>query len=149
MNVNKRVRILVAGTFDIIHVGHIRFLKAAKKLAENSELVVVVARNSTVKKIKKREPIFDEKERLEIVQELKPVDKAVLGKKGSNILDIIEEIKPDIIALGYDQNVKEEDILAWARRRGMNLRVIRLPKFYSRIDSSTKARRIIKIEENM
>jgi len=134
---------MVAGTFDIIHVGHIRFLKAAKRLAENSELIVVVARNSTVRKVKNREPIFDENERLEIVRELKPVDKAILGKENCSLLEIIEDVKPDIIALGYDQNVNEEDILSWAKQRNINVRVVRLPKFYSRIDSSTKARQVV------
>jgi len=141
---NKKVRILVAGTFDIIHIGHIRFLYAAKNLAEDAELIVVVARNSTVKRIKKRKPVFDEKERLEIVKALKPVDKALLGNENADILEIVKQINPDIIALGYDQKISEEEILKWARRNGLKIKVIRLPKFCSRLDSSTKVREIVK-----
>ncbi len=135
---------MVAGTFDIIHVGHIRFLEAAKKLAKDSELIVVVARNSTVRAIKGREPIFDEKERLEIVRALKPVDIALLGNEGKHIFEIIKEIRPDIVALGYDQNVSEDELLSWAHRNGLDLQVVRLPKFSSRIDSSSKVREYVK-----
>lgn len=146
---NKKVRILVAGTFDIIHIGHIRFLYAAKNLAEDAELIVVVARNSTVKKIKKREPIFDEKERLEIVKALKPVDEALLGNENTDILEIVKQINPDIIALGYDQKISEDEILEWAKKNGLSIKVVRLPKFCSRLDSSTKVRELVKRGRNI
>lgn len=140
----NKARILVGGTFDIIHVGHIKFLNAAKNLVKNAELIVVVARNSTVKKLKGRKPIFDEKERMEIVKNLKSVDKVVLGNEHGNIFDIIEEIKPDIVALGYDQKISEEDLKEWMLRKNLKFKIVRLPKFNSKIDSSSKARKIIK-----
>ena len=147
------MRIVVGGTFDIIHVGHIRFLWAAKKLAENSELIVIVARDETVKKIKGREPIFSEEERLEIVSNLKPVDKAVLGYKigERSFFDILLELKPDIVALGYDQKINENDIREWAKRNDLNIKVIRLPKFECEISSSTMVREKIfnKLDEKL
>lgn len=139
----KRTKIFVAGTFDLIHVGHIRFLKAAKELAQNSELIVVVARDKTVQKIKGRSPVFNEQERLEIIQNLKPVDQAILGNEEGHLFDILLKIKPDIIALGYDQKVSESALIEWGKKYNLNFKVIRLPKFDAHIDSSTKIRRIL------
>jgi len=140
-----RKRIMVGGVFDIIHVGHIKFLWAAKKIYEPSELIVVVARDSTVKKIKGRPAVFSEKERLEIVSNLKPVDKAVLGYEitdSDSFFRIIHEYKPDIIALGYDQFFNEEEILAKARIEKMSLKIVRLPKFnFNGLCSSTEVRK--------
>lgn len=145
MDANKnKTKILVGGTFDIIHVGHIKFLSAAKSLAKNAELIVVISRNSTVRKLKGREPLFDEKERMEIVKNLKPVDKVVLGNEHGNIFDIIERIKPDIVALGYDQKISEDDLREWMARKNLRFKIVRLPKFNSKIDSSSKARELIK-----
>ena len=145
----KRVRVVVGGTFDIIHLGHIKFLWAAKRLAENTELIVVVARDSTVKKIKGRDPIFNEKERLEIVKNLKPVDKVVLGKELSegSLYDILIDLKPDILVLGYDQKVNEEELIRWAKRKGLTFKVIRLPRFeFDGLKSSSEVRKkILKI----
>ncbi|MBU0536431.1 MAG: adenylyltransferase/cytidyltransferase family protein [Nanoarchaeota archaeon] len=93
---------VVFGTFDIIHEGHLNFFKQAKKAAgSGSRLVVVVARDSNVIKEKGR-PAHDEKTRLSAVKKLDIVDEAMLG---SEIIDfsIINSIRPDIIALGYDQ----------------------------------------------
>lgn len=139
----ERVRIFVAGTFDIIHVGHIRFLYAAKRLARNSELIVVVARDKTVERLKGRKPVFNELERLEIVSALKPVDKAVLGYESENIFEILKEIRPDIVVLGYDQRVSEKELICWAQMNGLSFRVLRLPKFDASISSSSEARRRI------
>lgn len=143
MEKTTKTRILVAGTFDIIHPGHIRFLHAAKNLANNSELIVVVARDRNVKRIKGREPIFNEEERLEIVSALKPVDKAILGHDSDNIFEILKVVKPDIIALGYDQSVSEKELITWAEKQGLKFKIIRLPKFNADISSSSEARRRI------
>lgn len=90
------------GSFDILHCGHLAYLKSAKKLGDY--LVVIVARNSNIRKIKGREPVFDEEARRGMVGSLKIVDKAVIGNKG-DMYKILGEIRPDIIALGYDQKV--------------------------------------------
>lgn len=136
---------MVGGVFDIIHVGHIKFLWAAKKMFDPSELIVVVARDSTVRKLKGRPAVFSEKERLEIVSNLKPVDRAVLGYEITNsnsFFKVIHEYKPDIIALGYDQFFNEEEILARARLEKMYLKIVRLPKFdFEGLCSSTEVRR--------
>src|SRR3990172_7392546 len=107
------VRVMATGVFDLLHPGHIYFLAEARKLGD--ELWVVVARDSTARKFK-HEPITSEASRVQLVAALKPVDRALLGHKG-NIYDILDEIRPDIIALGYDQIHNEEKGLREGRPR--------------------------------
>ena len=94
---------MATGAFDLLHPGHGLYLEKAKELGgEDAVLVVVIARDSTVKK-KKRIPVIDENQRLEMIKYLKPVDEAYIGYDG-DMFKIVEEIKPDIIAIGSDQN---------------------------------------------
>jgi FAD synthetase len=113
------VRVMASGVFDIIHLGHIHYLKESKKLGD--ELIVVVATDDTVRKFK-HEPINSEQIRVDLVNELKPVDKAVLGYEGDRY-KIVEELKPDIITLGYDQQFNSEDIKTELDKRGLNVKV--------------------------
>ncbi|MEW5761424.1 MAG: adenylyltransferase/cytidyltransferase family protein [Candidatus Thermoplasmatota archaeon] len=116
------VRVMASGVFDILHLGHVFYLNEAKKLGD--ELVVVVARDRTATKMK-RKPIVPEHLRLEMVRSLKPVDDAVLGST-DDYYKIVEKIKPDIIALGYDQVHDEENIKKEIKNRGINAKVMRL-----------------------
>ncbi|MEM0056864.1 MAG: adenylyltransferase/cytidyltransferase family protein [Candidatus Geothermarchaeota archaeon] len=93
---------MVGGVFDLIHIGHIKLLEEAKKYVDL--LAVVVARDETVEKLKGRRPINEERVRVEVVSKLKPVDVAILGDK-SDYTKPVELIKPDIIFLGYDQEL--------------------------------------------
>jgi FAD synthetase len=116
--------VLVGGVFDLIHPGHIHTLKAAK--AEGDVLVVVVARQSTAQKIKKYRKIYhDEKLRKDLVTSLNFVDLAVIGKEGT-LYDTVEYVKPNVIALGYDQAHSEKDIAENCKKRNLNVQVIRL-----------------------
>ncbi len=129
---------MATGTFDLLHMGHIYYLKEAKKLGDR--LVVVVARDSTVRKLK-HEPITPEEMRLDLIKELKIVDEAVLGHK-DDMYATVKEIKPDIIALGYDQVHDEKKIEQELKSRKMVARVVRLPK-YSDMEDLDGTRRII------
>ncbi len=124
-------KVLVGGSFDIIHVGHIKMLKQAKELCPHGELIVVIARDSTIRKYKKREPILPENDRLEIIKAIKYVDKAILGNElgEKTFFDIIYEIKPDIIALGYDQQINETELKEWLAKKGLQTKIIRLKKY--------------------
>ncbi|MBV9176406.1 MAG: FAD synthase [Nitrososphaeraceae archaeon] len=116
--------VLVGGVFDLIHPGHIHTLKAAK--AQGDVLVVVVARTSTAMKINKDRKIYhDENTRRELVASLSSVDWAIIGKEGT-LYDTVEYVKPDIIALGYDQAHSEKDISDNCKRRNLNVRIVRL-----------------------
>ncbi|MFQ6128358.1 MAG: adenylyltransferase/cytidyltransferase family protein [Thermoplasmata archaeon] len=128
------VRVMASGVFDLLHTGHLHYLVEAKKLGD--ELVVVVARDSTVRR-EKHEPITPENVRRELVDALKPVDKAVLGKEG-DMFEVVEELRPDIIALGYDQKHDEEAIKAELKSRGLDVKVVRLSKLGTDLDGTRK-----------
>src|SRR5919202_6095775 len=116
--------VLVGGVFDLIHPGHIHTLKAAK--AQGDVLVVVIARTSTALKIKKDRRIYhNEQLRKELVSCLNLVDLAIIGKEGT-LYDTVEYVKPNIIALGYDQAHSEKDVAYNCQIRNLNVRVIRL-----------------------
>ena len=119
------VKIMATGAFDLLHMGHIYFLKEAKKLGD--KLVVVVATDSTVRRLK-HEPINPEATRLNLIKELKVVDEAYLGHE-DDIYEIVEEIKPDIIALGYDQVHDENDIRSELKKRKLKCKVVRLSEY--------------------
>jgi len=121
----KMVTVMATGTFDLLHLGHIYFLKEAKKLGD--KLVVVVATDKTVRKLK-HEPVNPEHIRLNLIKELKIVDEAYLGHE-TDMYKIVEELKPDIIALGYDQIHDEKQIQKELKKRGLKTKVVRLPKF--------------------
>ena len=138
-----KTRVMVFGTFDLLHYGHVRLLNNSKKLGgKESELIVVIARDSSVKKIKKNPPIYNEKQRMILISELKAVDKAILGHEGPDKLKIIEEYRPNIIVLGYDQKISIEELQEKLASRGMSdVKVIRLEKFGDPdYNSSTKIR---------
>ena len=125
---------MATGVFDLLHPGHLYFLREARKLGD--ELVVVVARDSTARKFK-HEPIMPEASRLQMVEALKPVDRAMLGHEG-NIYEILDEIRPDVIAIGFDQVHNEDRVREECRRRGLSTRVLRLPQFEGDLDGTRK-----------
>ncbi|MBN2065316.1 MAG: FAD synthase [Candidatus Thermoplasmatota archaeon] len=131
-------RVMATGAFDLLHIGHIYFLKEAKKLGD--ELVVVVARDNTVRKLK-HEPVTPEKMRVELIKELKIVDKAVLGHE-KDMYVVVEELQPDIIALGYDQIHDEKKINEELKKRKLNSKVVRLPE-YTGMEDLNGTRKII------
>ena len=107
--------VLVGGVFDLIHPGHIHTLKAAK--AQGDVLIVVIARISTAAMIKKDRRIYhDERLRAELVSSLRLVDLAILGREGT-LYETVEHIKPNVIALGYDQAHSEKDIADNCQKR--------------------------------
>ena len=94
-------RVMAVGIFDLLHAGHLHYVEQAKSLGD--ELVVVIAHDETVRK-QKHEPVTGQDLRRRMVEGLKPVDKAVIGNPpGVPIFEILGKIKPDLIALGYDQ----------------------------------------------
>jgi FAD synthetase len=100
-------KVMVFGAFDGLHPGHLDFLRQAKKYG--NFLIVSVARNQNVKKIKGRNPLFDEEDRLQLVENIKIVDKAVLGAAHDFYVHI-KALAPDVICLGYDQWAQEDDV---------------------------------------
>jgi FAD synthetase len=125
---------MATGVFDILHTGHLHYLLEAKKLGD--ELYVVVATDATVRK-QKHEPITPEKMRVELVNALKPVDHALLGKEG-DMYEIVSLVSPDIIALGHDQQFDEIELEQRLRQRGIEAKVVRLAKFEDDLNGTRK-----------
>jgi FAD synthetase len=122
--------VLASGTFDLLHLGHVKYLEEAKKAGGlNSKLIVIVARDKTVEKRKGRKPVMPDDERKALVESLKVVDKAILGHENFNIGDVIEEIKPDVIAIGHDQANIEEQVRKAVARRNLPIQVVRIGRF--------------------
>lgn len=128
------VRVMASGVFDILHPGHLHFLEEARKLGD--ELYVVVATDNTVRK-RKHEPITPQDMRLKMIAALRTVDLAVLGHDG-DMFRIVEEIKPDIIALGFDQAYAEEELQGELAKRGLNIKIIRMPQLDHDLTGSRK-----------
>lgn len=144
----KRRIVLASGTFDLLHLGHIRYLEEAKKAGgKNVELIVIVARDSTVEKRKGFKPVMSENQRRALVEALKVVDEAVLGYKDFDIGKVIEMIKPDVIAVGHDQEGVEKMIRGYVREKELNIKIVKISKFgEDELNSSSEIKR--KIIEN-
>ena len=115
--------VLAGGVFDIIHPGHIHTLNAAKALGD--VLVVVVATDSTAVKMKKRSPIHDQEQRQELVNSLSMVDICLIGQE-NDIFKTVNLVRPQIIALGYDQTHQEKFITDGCKRIKLDAKVARL-----------------------
>lgn len=113
------------GTFDLLHLGHLNYFQQAKKYGDY--LIVVIARDKT-KLVQNKEIIFLEKERLELVKNLKIVDEAVLGYS-EDYFKIIEEKKSDVIFLGYDHQISERELAVKLKERGLQLEIYRAKPF--------------------
>jgi FAD synthetase len=135
------VKVMATGTFDLLHLGHIYYLKEAKKLGD--KLAVVVATDSTVRRFK-HEPVNTEDIRLNLIKELKIVNEAYLGHE-DDMYEIVEEIKPDIIALGFDQIHDENKTKAALKKRNIEAKVVRLTEYKGGSDLEGTRRIISKI----
>ncbi|HLN88941.1 MAG TPA: adenylyltransferase/cytidyltransferase family protein [Candidatus Binatia bacterium] len=141
----KQKVVLASGVFDLIHLGHVRFLEEAKRAGgENAKLIVIVARDSNVEKMKGRKPIMSEDQRRVLVESLKVVDEAVLGYVNFDIGEVIEKIKPDVIALGYDQAEMEHGVEKYIAKNKLPVDVVKIGRFGEKaLDSSSKIKQKI------
>ncbi|MEM2073712.1 MAG: adenylyltransferase/cytidyltransferase family protein [Nitrososphaeria archaeon] len=127
--------VLCGGTFDVLHPGHILTLKKAKELGD--VLVVIVSRDKIAEKIRGKKPHNDENRRLELISSLRIVDHALLGGEDEKcIYDVLLKIKPDIIALGYDQVHDEEEIRKYLIKHDLNSIIIRISEKLEGVKSS-------------
>jgi cytidyltransferase-like protein len=115
--------VMLGGAFEVIHTGHVHALSEARGLGNT--LVVVVATDESVLRNKGRPPATTQGLRVALVSSLRQVDLAVPGNKGS-IYDILVRIRPDVVALGYDQRYNGEEIVREAEKRGVAISTARL-----------------------
>ncbi len=139
----KADRVIAFGSFDILHPGHLLYLRKSKRFGR--KLIVIVARDSSIKKLKGRKAALDENARLEIVKSLRIVDKALLGssfRSEEGMYGIIERVKPDVIAVGYDQKLDIMELKEWLGRKKMRARIVRISSYYKKYKSSGIRRKI-------
>ena len=125
--------VLAGGVFDIIHPGHIHTLKAAKALGDI--LVVAIATDKTAQKMKKRIPLHNQELRRELVDCLSMVDVAIIGHE-NDIFETVKLVKPEIIALGYDQIHQEKFISDGCKRINLDTKIVRLQSPVPELSSS-------------
>ncbi|MGY5873204.1 MAG: adenylyltransferase/cytidyltransferase family protein [Candidatus Thorarchaeota archaeon] len=122
-------RVLAAGKFDILHLGHLAYLEQAKKLAgDDGELIVIIARDKTIERERGAPPVFPQEQRRKLVEALGFVDRAIIGIDTEDHTEIVIQTKPDIIALGYDQYTNLEHLEQRISEKGLQTKVIRLEK---------------------
>ncbi len=122
--------VLAFGSFDLFHPGHLNYLESAQRYG--SKLIVIVARDESIKTIKGRSPIFNEKDRVRVLKALKIVDNAVIGKKlrtPEDKYNIIKKYLPDVIAFGYDQKVDEKKLKKWLKKNNIKARIVRIKAY--------------------
>lgn len=139
--------VLASGVFDLLHLGHVRFLEEAKKAGgPNARLIVIVARDSTVEKKKSRRPIMPENQRCALVASLRVVDEAMLGYKDFDMEKVLAKIKPDIVAVGHDSHLSglEQAVAEVLKKKGLKIKLVKVGKFSSdELDSSSKIKQKI------
>lgn len=136
-------KILLFGTFDILHPGHASLFKQARQTsAAPSQIIVVIARDVTVKQIKKHLPVNSEKKRRENLLKTGWANKALLGGAGDRY-EVIKKIKPDFICLGYDQKIFTGRLRQKIKQFGLNTKIVRLKSFHPQKYKSSKLKKKI------
>jgi FAD synthetase len=143
----KNKIVLASGVFDLLHLGHVRFLEEAKKAGgPHAKLIVIVARDSTVEKRKGRKPIMPENQRCALVASLKVVDEAMLGYEDFDMDKVLDKLRPDIVAVGHDSHSSglEQAVTEAVKKKGLSIRIVKVGKFSSdELDSSSKIKQKI------
>lgn len=131
---------MIFGTFDIVHQGHITFFHQAKKLGD--VLIAVVARDARAESIKKKKLLYTEKERKRFLECIRCIDQVVLGSR-TDVYQIIKKIKPDVIALGYDQQHFTDILSEKINEFQLKTKVIRLKSHKPEHFKTQKIREIL------
>ncbi len=122
-------RVLAAGKFDILHLGHLAYLEQAKLLAgDDGELIVIIALDKTIERERGAPPVFPQEQRRKLVEALGFVNRAIIGLDTEDHTEIVIQTEPDIIALGYDQYTNLERLEQRISEKGLHTKVIRLEK---------------------
>lgn len=140
MQEEEETKVLANGVFDILHPGHLHYLKRSSELGDL--LTVVLSRDILIDK----DPVLTERNRLEMVEALDPVDQAFLGFENpdTHIYDTVEKADPDIIALGFDQDFDPRELERDLEDHDFDVRVVRISKRPGRDISSTDIRKKIR-----
>ncbi len=142
MNMTK---VLAAGVFDLLHYGHIRYLEEAKKMGgPGAELIVIVARDETVRRLKGSDPVIPEDQRRAVIEALKVVDEALLGFEDLDLDRVLQQVKPDVVAVGHDQDAIRRQVEKIKKARELDIEIVTVGRFGENdLDSSSKIKRRI------
>ena len=119
VNTDSMTKVLVFGTFDGLHPGHLSFLRQAKE--HGDFLVVAVGRDEIIQKLKGKPPTYPLEQRIALLQNTDFVDRAITGDEVLGVYTVIAEEKPDIICLGYDQKALGENLEMWLKKNNMDI----------------------------
>jgi FAD synthetase len=119
--------VLVIGTFDSLHPGHADYFRQARELGDR--VVALVSRDQTVMEVKGQLPRMNEEQRRMSVEAHPLIDAAYLGDSEDK-LQVVCELKPDTILLGYDQYTFTDDLKERMQRRGLDCRIVRARPFH-------------------
>jgi FAD synthetase len=129
---NGETKIMVFGTFDGLHAGHLNFFKQAKNLMKNSSLIVSIARDENVFAIKGEYPRLSERARLALVKKCEWADRVVLAGLEKHLPHILK-VRPHIIALGYDQKAYVPNLKKDLKNQGVLVKIVRLKPYKHKI----------------
>ncbi len=132
--------VMIFGTFDIVHAGHLHMFREAKEYGDR--LIAVVARDANTEKVKGIGPLHDENERLDFLKNIKLLDEVILGDE-TDVYKVIREIKPDIIALGYDQKVYVDKLEGAITAADLKIPIVRLSPYQENKFKTSKIRKYI------
>lgn len=139
--------VLASGVFDLLHVGHVKFLEAAKKAGgPDAQLVVIIATDKTVERRKGKRPVVPQEQRRALVGALRVVDRAILGSEDFSMANILKRVKPDVIALGYDSPASSLDsqVKETLKQKKLNIKIVKIRHFaQDELDSSSKIKKRI------
>ena len=137
--------VLAAGVFDLLHYGHIRYLEEAKKAGgEGARLIVIIARDETVHRLKGHGPTIPEDQRRAVIEALKVVDEALLGHEEMDLIQVIEQVKPDIVVMGHDQQGIKVQVEKVNKVLKADIEIVQLKQFgEDDLNSTSKIKRRI------
>ncbi len=137
--------VLAAGVFDLLHYGHIRYLEEAKKAGgEDARLIVIVARDETVRRLKGHSPVIPEDQRRAVIEALKVVDEALLGHEDMDLIRVIEQVKPDIVVMGHDQQSIKSQVEKVNQVLNADIEIVQIKQFgEDDLNSTSKIKRRI------
>jgi len=138
--------VMAFGTFDLFHAGHENYLRQAKELGNS--LIVIIARDETVKKIKGLTPTHNENERMRSVKNSGIADKVILGNKDDKH-KVLKKYRPDVIALGYDQFVFTQRLEKTLIDNKINADIVRLQPYFPQIYKSSLLRKGLEVGNTM
>ncbi len=138
-------KVLVFGTFDILHPGHLYFLREAKKHGDH--LTVVVTPSAVVQQLKGKAPMFGEVHRVATVKLMSFVDTVTVGDRNLSTFAVLKKYKPDVICFGYDQQTLAKYVEVYYKKTKGKTRFIHVKPYNPKTYKSGRLKKLLSGEE--